>query len=82
LLHYLDLAWDELGIGNQADVVVAMDASIEKASTQIISLIGELENQAGKAPAELLQIAKGGLLDIQQNFENALKQRYSRPKIT
>lgn len=82
LLHYLDLAWDELGIGNQADVVVAMDASIEKASTQIISLIGELENQAGKAPAELLQIAKGGLLDIQQNFDNALKQRYSRRKIT
>lgn len=75
LLHYLDLAWDELGAGNQVEVALAIDASIERASTQIISLIGAMEHSSGKAPAELLQDAKETLLRVQQELHAAVSRR-------
>ncbi len=75
LLHYIDLAWDELGTGNQVDAVVAIDASIESATTQIISIIGELENPAGRSPAGLLQAAKETLMNMQQELRAAVDKR-------
>lgn len=78
LLHYLDLAWEELDAANQVNTAVSIDASMERSSTQIISLIGELENQAGKSPLELLQTAKEVLLNMKQELHVALAQRYDQ----
>lgn len=75
LMHYLDLAWDELGVGNQLDSAMAIDASIESASTQIISLIGMLEHMNGKTPSELLQHTKDALLNMQQELRAAVAKR-------
>lgn len=72
LLHYLDLAWDELGTGNQVDAAVALDASIESAATQIISILGEFENPTGQSPTELLQAARETLTNMQQELRVAV----------
>ena len=75
LLHYVDLAWDELGTGKQVDAAVAIDASIETAATQIISLIGTLEHPAGQSPAEQLQSVKEILVGMQQELRAAVAKR-------
>lgn len=75
LLHYIDLAWDELGTGNQVDAAIAIDASIEMASTQMISLIGALDHPAGQRPAELLRTAKEVLIGLQQDIRSAVGAR-------
>ena len=75
LLHYLDLAWDELGTGSQVEVAIAIDASIERAATQIISLIGVMEHPSGKTSEELLYAAKETLLQMQQELRISLSKR-------
>lgn len=75
LLHYLDLAWDELGTGNQIEAAIAIDASIERASTQIISLIGAMNHTAGRTPFELLLAAKETLEGMQQEIRAAMSKR-------
>ena len=77
LLHYLDLAWDELGTGNQVEVAVTIDASIERAATQIISLIDTMEHPSGKTPAELLQSAKETLQEMRQELHAAVSTKRS-----
>lgn len=56
-------------------MAVSIDASMEISSTQIISLIGELKNRAGKSPLELLQTAKEVLLNMKQELHVSLAQR-------
>jgi len=75
LLHYLDLAWDELGTGNQVEAAIAIDASIERASTQIISLIGAMKHTAGRTPFQLLLAAKETLESMQQEIRAAMTKR-------
>lgn len=78
LLHYIDLAWDELGTGNQVETAMAIDASIERASTKVISLIGSMEHQSGKSPLEMLQEVKETLLELLQELRTAVSKRGNR----
>ncbi|MNP29043.1 hypothetical protein D3C76_1220510 [compost metagenome] len=64
LMHYLDAAWEELGIGNQIDIANAFDTSIEMAMTRVISLIGDLEHPNGKSSKTLLTDVKYILTDL------------------
>ncbi|MNY54396.1 hypothetical protein D3C86_1902650 [compost metagenome] len=63
-MHYLDAAWEELGIGNQIDIANAFDTSIEMAMTRVISLIGDLEHPNGKSSKTLLTDVKYILTDL------------------
>lgn len=78
LLHYLDLAWDELGYGNQIETAMAIESSIERASTQIISLIGALEYTTANKTPEFLRNAKDVLIGMQEDMSLALKREGDR----
>lgn len=73
LLHYLDLAWDELGVGNQLDIAIAFDSSIEMALTQVISLIGDLEHPNGRSTKTLLNSAKQTLTNMLSELRAPMK---------
>lgn len=73
LLHYIDLAWDEFGVGAQLEQAVAIDASIESTTTQVISMIGTLEHPRGKSPMKILQETKDILINMRQELTNATR---------
>ncbi|MBE8589810.1 site-specific integrase [Pseudomonas sp. MAFF 301449] len=73
LLHYIDLAWDELGFGNQIDKFIAIDASLESTTTQVISIIGLLEKPNGQSSSELLRSTKEALLNIKSGLLRTLE---------
>lgn len=75
LLHYLDMAWEELGTMNQIDTAISMDASIEGAMTQIISLMGDIEKAAGKSVPGVLDAAKNILGNLQQEIRVSVSGR-------
>lgn len=75
LLHYVDLAWEELDTGNQVDAAISIDASIERASTQVTSLIDAMENSSGRSAIELLKVAQGTILEMQREIRTALSKR-------
>lgn len=75
LLHYLDMAWEELGTMNQIDTAISMDASIEGAMTQIISLMGDVEKAAGKSVPGVLEAAKNVLGNLQQEIRVSVSGR-------
>lgn len=72
LLHYVDLAWEELGITDQIEKAIAIDASIESTTTQIISMIGVLKMGVGRSATELLQSATEALSKLQKDIQSAL----------
>lgn len=69
LLHYIDLALDELGFSDQIDKVISIDASIEMAMTQVISMIGSLEKSNGKSAEKILQDTKIALENVQREIK-------------
>jgi site-specific recombinase XerD len=75
LLHYLDMAWEELGTMNQIDTAISLDASIEGAMTQIISLIGNIAKADGKSVPHVLAAAKSVLENLQQEIRVSVSGR-------
>lgn len=75
LLHYIDMAWEELGVADQVGQAIAIDASIEMASTQVISLIGNLEIGNKKPTSKLLKETKIALENIQREIRTAIGKR-------
>ncbi len=75
LLHYLDLAWEELGIAHRIDSALAVDASIDSLTPQIISLAGTLAHTAGKNAAQTLQIVREVLITLQHSLRGAAGQQ-------
>lgn len=73
LLHYLDLAWEELGSVDQVTNAVAIDTSIESAITQVISLTGELERSTRKSADDLLRNTVEVLRRLQLEIQSTLK---------
>lgn len=73
LLHYLDLAWEELGTTDQVTKAVAIDASIESAVTQVISLTGKLEMGARISADDLIRETVEVLKRLQLEIQSALK---------
>lgn len=73
LLRYVDLAWEELGMTGHVAKAVALDASIEGATTQVISLIGAIEKGDGRSAGGLLRKAEEVLRQLQQEIQTALK---------
>lgn len=70
LLHYLDMAWDELGHGSKVDAVNSIDAAIDSAMTGIISLIGTLSQSQLKTNIGL-QSARDFLEKIRMELRTA-----------
>ena len=70
LLHYIDLALDELGFSDQIDKAIAIDASIEMAMTQVISMIGSLETSNEKSAEKILQDTKIALENVQREIKS------------
>lgn len=73
LLHYLDLAWDELGVTACVSKAVAISASIEAAETQVISLITALENGDRRSEGSFARTAAEVLSQLHQEIKSALK---------
>lgn len=73
LLHYIDLAWDELGTADHVTKSVAIDASIESTVTQVISLTGNLEMATGKSADATMREAVEVLRRLQLEIQVALK---------
>lgn len=47
LLHYIDLAWEELGVFGRVDAARDIEGVVDSAITRIISLIGDTRRQRG-----------------------------------
>lgn len=73
LLHYLDLAWEELATTDQVTKAGAIDASIESAVTQVISLTGQLGMDTGKSAGDLMRMTVQVLRQLQLEIQSALK---------
>lgn len=73
LLHYLDLAWEELGTTDHVTKAAAIDAAVESAITQVISLSGRLEMTAGKSAGAHMRETVEELKQLQHKIQTALK---------
>lgn len=73
LLHYLHMAWDELGVFDRVEAAVNMDASIESAMTKIISLAGTLRITKYKSPAQMLDFTINILKELKNEMEFSVK---------
>lgn len=73
LLHYIDLAWDELGFGNQIDKFIALDSTIESATTQLISILGSLQQQNIRKPSKLLRTTIEEILHLKNELSQTPK---------
>lgn len=73
LMHYIDLAWDELGANKKIDKAIAIDASIERAIGQVISLTGAFEKSAKKSAVEILRETVEVLRQLQLEIQSALR---------
>ena len=72
LNHYLDLAWEELGVFDRVDAATALDAAIERGLTGIIALRGDVEHGRRQPGLELLEAVKGTLADMHKQIRDAL----------
>lgn len=75
LLRYLDLAWEELGMLNHVDTAISLDASIEGAITQIISLRGRVQGTNGKSVHGILDETKSVLENLQNEIRVSMSTR-------
>ena len=73
LMHYIDLAWDELGVNKPIDKAIAIDASIERAVGQVTLLTGALENAAKNFNAGILREMVEVLKQLQIEIQSSLK---------
>ncbi len=73
LLRYIDLAWEELSTTDQVTKAISIDASIETAVTQVISLIGELGNSTRNSKGGLERGTVEVLRWLQREIQSALK---------
>ncbi len=73
LLHYLDLAWEELNTNDQIAKAAAIDSSIESTVTQVISLIGNVEKSAKSRSDGLILNAVEILKRLQVEIQSGLK---------
>lgn len=78
LLHYIDLAWDELGVGAQLDQAVAIDASIESTITQVISMIGTLEHPHSQSAMKILLETRDILVNMKQDLTDAARNIHKK----
>lgn len=74
LLHYIDLAWEELDTADQVTKAVAIDASIESAVTQVISITGEMKLGTRKSANEPLRKMVDVLRRLQLEIQSTLKK--------
>jgi len=72
LNHYLDLAWEELGVFDRVDAATALDAAIERALTGIIALRGDIEHGRRKPGLDLLEAVKSTLEDMHKQMRDTL----------
>jgi hypothetical protein len=72
LNHYLDLAWEELGVFDRVDAATALDAAIERGLTGIIALRGDVEHGRRQPGLELLEAVQGTLADMHKQLRDAL----------
>lgn len=71
LMHYIDLAWEELGTTKQINKAIAIDASIERAVEQVISLTGSLETVNKKSAIEIVRETVELLRKLQIEIQSA-----------
>lgn len=74
LLRYVDLAFEEFGTTDQVTKAVAIDASIENAVIQVISLTGKLEIGSKKLAGELMRETVEVLSRLQLEIQSTLKK--------
>lgn len=73
LLRYIDLAWDELGAGNQVEKAMAVDASLESAIRQVISLKGEFRSGSKKYSSDFEIKVLGILEELRIEMQSVLR---------
>jgi len=73
LLHYLDLAWEELSTTDRVAKAVAIDACIESALTQVISLTGNLDMSSRGPACDIIEKTGDALRRLQIEIQSALK---------
>lgn len=55
LLHYIDLAWDELGAFDRIETAQKIEAAIDSTVTRLISLIGSMKSQGQRHRGDIGQ---------------------------
>lgn len=74
LLHYLHLAWEELGVFDRVEAAILIDASIEGAITKVISLAGTLRRSKFGSPEQMLNSAVEILKNLQLDIKSSVQK--------
>lgn len=74
LLHYLHLAWTELGVFDQVEAAILLDASIEGTITKVISLVGTLRRSTSHSPKQMLDSTIEVLKILQNDIRSAIQR--------
>lgn len=73
LMHYIDMAWEELGATKQVTKAIAVDASIERTVVQVISLTEAMEAATRKSAVDLMRETVEVLRRLQLEIQSALR---------
>lgn len=79
LLHYLDLAWEELGAFRRFEAARDMESAVDSTVTRLIAIIGDAKLDGGRnrdATAHALEALRA----LQSNLRGAIARAKNRPR--
>lgn len=74
LLHYLDLAWEELGVYDRVNTALRIDAAVESTMTKVVSLIGDLKLARKKPSMQVLE----STIAVLEDLKNEIRSTFNR----